>query len=231
MKKIIALFLVAGVTSSSFISCNRNQPPSQSTGSTTASTTESTASPSSSSSSEILSPEFVDTQIIENPNYDYIVRAVKNGENGEIIGVAVFSWKQEKAAANLIFDSEYVLNGVSYPVTQIGVGQGILSFQSQLESIRVPESVRSIEKKAFSFCASLKTVTLSEGLEEIGEMAFWACKALEHVSIPSTVTEIGKNAFAGCENLKSVRIPRRFENQIENIFFGHHDDLIIEYID
>ena len=227
MKKIIALFLVAGVTSSSFISCNRNQPPSQST----ESTTETTAYPSSSSSSETLLPEFVDTQIIENSNYDYIVRAVKNGENGEIIGVAVFSWKQEKAAANLIFDSEYILNGSSYPVIQIGVGQGILSFQNQLESIRVPESVRSIEKKAFSFCASLKNVTLSDGLEEIGEMAFWACKALEHVSIPSTVTEIGKNAFAGCENLKSVKIPRRFENQIENIFFGHHDGLTIEYID
>ena len=222
MKKIIALFLVVGIASS-FVSCNRNKSPCQST--------ENTMYPSSSDHPETPPPDFVDTPIIEGPDCDYTVRAVKSGENGEIIGMAVFSWKQEKATANLSFDSEYVLDGVRYPVTQIGVGQGILSFQEQLRSVTIPESVLSIEKKAFSFCTSLKTVTLSEGLEKIGEMAFWGCKSLEQISIPSTVTEIGKNAFSGCENLKSVKIPRRFENQIETIFFGQQDTLQIEYID
>ena len=222
MKKIIALFLVVGVASS-FVSCNRNKPPFQSM--------ENTTYPSSTDHPEMPPPDFVDTQIIENPDYDYTVRAVKSGENGEIIGIAVFSWKQEKATANLSFDSEYVLDGVRYPVTQIGVGQGILSFQEQLRSVTVPESVLSIEKKAFAFCTSLKTVTLSEGLEKIGEMAFWGCKSLDRISIPSTVKEIDKNAFSGCENLKTVRIPRRFENQIETIFFGQKESLQIEYID
>ena len=238
MKKIIALFLVVGMTTAAFSSCKRNQngdstSSSQTTASSTSSQTTASNPNSEKSASTTEKPPlvFVDPQIIDNNKYDYIIRTVKDESSKEIVGVAIFSWKQEKASANLVFDSEYVLDGVTYPVTQIGVGQGILSFQDKLESITVPGSVLSIEKKAFSFCASLKTITLSEGLEEIGEMAFWACKSLEHVSIPSTVTEIGKNAFSGCENLKSVKIPRRFENQIESIFFGHHDDLIIEYID
>ena len=233
MKKIIALFLVVGMTTATFASCKNNGGDN-----TTASTSQSPTSISqtSGSDSETSSTQkppiiFVDPQIIDSNQYDYIIRTVKDQDTNEIVGVAVFSWKQEKASASLVFDSEYVLDGVTYPVIQIGVGQGILSFQDKLESITVPSSVISIEKKAFSFCASLKTVTFSEGLEEIGEMAFWACKSLESVSIPSTVTEIGKNAFSGCENLKSVKIPRRFENQIDTIFFGLANDLQIEYID
>ena len=237
MKKIIALFLVVGMTSATFASCKPNNSnsttdsrPAEST-SSQSSGSNSSGSESSSSSTERPPIVFVDPQIIDSNKYDYIIRTVKDQDSNKIIGVAIFNWKQEKASANLVFDSEYVLNGVTYPVTQIGVGQGILSFQDKLESITVPSSVISIEKKAFSFCASLKTITLSEGLEEIGEMAFWACKSLESISIPSTVTEIGKNAFSGCENLKSIKIPRRFENQINTIFMGHHEDLQIEYID
>lgn len=236
MKKIIALFLVVGMTTATFASCRNNgnnstsdSTPSQSQ--TTSSQTSGSNSETSASTTEKPPIIFVDPQIIDSNKYDYIIRTVKDQDSNKIIGVAIFNWKQEKASANLVFDSEYVLDGVTYPVTQIGVGQGILSFQDKLESITVPSSVISIEKKAFSFCTSLKTITLSEGLEEIGEMAFWACKSLESISIPSTVTEIGKNAFSGCENLKSIKIPRRFENQINTIFMGHHEDLQIEYID
>ncbi|MBQ8498035.1 MAG: leucine-rich repeat domain-containing protein [Clostridia bacterium] len=235
MKKIIALFLVVGMTAVLFASCKKN--PDSTDTSTSASTTESTSGNTSTSETTTETTTkgpvvFVDPQIIDSLYYDYIIRTVKDQDTNKVVGVAIFNWKQEKAKSELVFDSEYTMqDGTKLPVLQIGVGQGILSFQNELKSITVPASVDKIAKKAFAFCSELKTVNLSEGLESIGEMAFWSCKSLESISIPSTVTEIGTNAFAGCENLRSVTLPRAFESQIDNIFEGCPSDMVITYID
>lgn len=241
MKKIIALFLVVGLTAALLVSCKNN---SDETSDTSASTTESTSgtagSGSTSTSTSATTTEtttagpiiFLDSQIIDSLNYDYIIRTIKDQNTNTVVGVAIFNWKQDKATSNIVFDSEYVMeDGTKQPVLQIGVGQGILSFQNELKSITVPASVNKIAKKAFSFCTELETINLSEGLESIGEMAFWACQSLESITIPSTVTEIGTNAFAGCENLRSVTLPRVFETQIDNIFEGCPEDMVITYID
>lgn len=237
MKKIIALFLVVGMTAALFASCKKN--PDSTDTSTSATTTETTSGNGSTSTSATTTEtttkgpvSFVDPQLIDSLRYDYIIRTVKDQDTNKVIGVAIFNWKQDKAKADLVFDSEYMMeDGKTVPVLQIGVGQGILSFQNELKSITVPASVDKIAKKAFAFCSELKTVNLTEGLESIGEMAFWSCKSLESISIPSTVTEIGTNAFAGCENLRSVTLPRAFESQIANIFEGCPSDMVITYID
>lgn len=242
MKKIIALFLVVGMTAAFLVSCNKDEPDqttdtssSSETTETTSGTTDSGTTSTSATTTETTTAGpivFVDPQLIDSLNYDYVVRTVKDQNTNKIVGVAVFNWKQEKATSNIVFDSEYTMSdGTKQPVLQIGVGQGILSFQNELKSITVPSSVTKIAKKAFSFCTELETINLSEGLESIGDMAFWACKSLESISIPSTVTEIGSNAFAGCENLKSVTLPRAFEGQISEIFEGCPADMQITYID
>jgi hypothetical protein len=238
MKKIIALFLVVGMTAALFASCKTTETNETTTNNNQ--TTETTTVGSGETSTSATTTEtttqgpiiFVDPQIIDSLNYDYIIRTVKDQNTNQNIGVAIFNWKQDKATANIVFDSEYTMtDGTKLPVLQIGVGQGILSFQNDLKSITVPASVDKIAKKAFSFCSELETIVLAEGLESIGEMAFWACKSLESISIPSTVTEIGTNAFAGCENLKSVTLPRAFESEIANIFEGCPADMVITYID
>ena len=241
MKKIIALFLVVGMTAAFFASCGNDQTTETTTGGatneTTTTGTEGTGNTESTSATTTETTTagpivFVDQQIVDSLNYDYIVRTIKDQNTQKIVGVAVFNWKQNKSTNNIVFDSEYKMDdGNTYPVLQIGVGQGILSFQGKLESVTVPAGVTKIAKKAFSFCTNLKSLQLSEGLESIGEMAFWACKSLTSVSIPATVTEIGSNAFAGCENLKAVTLPRAVEGQIADIFSGCPADMVITYID
>lgn len=239
MKKIIALFLVVGMTAALFVSCKPANEETTTDNSTSATTTETTGGSGSTETSSTTTETttkgpvvFVDSQLIDSLNYDYIIRTIKDQDTNKVVGVAIFNWKQDKATDTIVFDSEYTMkDGTKCPVLQIGVGQGILSFQNELKSVTVPASVTKIAKKAFSFCTELTTLNLSEGLESIGEMAFWACKSLESVSIPSSVTEIGTNAFAGCENLKSVTLPRAFESQIDNIFEGCPEDMVITYID
>lgn len=226
MKKFLALFLVICMSAFIFASC-KEEPPQETTGTgeTTSGSTSSSGTTATTAATE-TTHVFNDPQVIDSLDYDYIIRTIE--ENKEIVGVAVYTWKT--ASDSIVFDSEYVLDDKTYPVLQIGVGQGILTFQKQLKSVTIPSSVQKISKIAFSYCSALETLNLSEGLEEIGEMAFWNCSSLESVSIPSTVTTIGKNAFADCSNLKTVTIPRAFENQIDDIFAGC-GELEITYID
>lgn len=233
MKKFVALFLAVGMSTALFASCNNNNETTTETTDTLettsgSETTDTSATTSTPAESTFI---FVDPEMYDSLRYDYIVRTVKDN-NESVIGVAVQMWKQSKASSEIVIDSEYTAdNGATYPVIQVGVGQGVLSFQSQLESITIPASVQTIAKKSFMFCSSLKTLNLSEGLETIGEMAFWNCTALETLVIPSTVTTIERMAFAACESLKSVTLPRSFEDQIDDIFSGCPEDMVITYID
>ncbi len=146
-------------------------------------------------------------------------------KNAEIVGFAVCGWRNEEATANIRFDAEYTArdsagNPTTFPVIQIGVGQGVVNFQTKLESVFIPEGVKKIANNAFTQCTNLKSVNIPEGVTTIGKMAFWHCTSLESIVIPNSVTEIGKFAFSDCTSLKSVTIPERFRDQASNIFDG-----------
>lgn len=257
MKKYLALFLVICISALLFVSCKGDKTPDNTSDDTSSGETTASSTPGSSTSETTTPPEttrvFTDTQIFDSLDYDYTVRTILD-ENGNITGVSVFTWKREKAADAIAFAEEYVINGQSYPIIQIGVGQGILGFQSQLKSITIPGSVLTISQSAFSFCTSLTTLNLSEGLRNINDMAFWNCPSLTSLSLPSTVKNIGKsafsnctslttlyipagvesigdNAFAGCTSLTSVTIPRAFEGRISDIFPQLPANAVITYLD
>lgn len=78
------------------------------------------------------------------------------------------------------------------------------AYCTNLISIIIPNSVKTIKKNAFNHCESLENLTLPEGLEKIGDSAFRQCQALSSITIPKTVTCIDSNAFAYCGRLESV---------------------------
>ena len=81
---------------------------------------------------------------------------------------------------------------------------------SGLESITIPDSVKTIGEKAFRECANLKTVTLGKGVERIGNYAF-SSSGLESITIPDSVKEIEIGAFYDCKNLKTVVLGKNVE--------------------
>lgn len=244
MKKVIATLLALGMTTLLFAACGEDttttttaDPTTQTTVSTndsTSATTDTTKPVETTTVKENI--VFVDSEMVDNKDYGYFVRYIRN-ESNDIVGVAVHGWKIDNAATEIVVDSEYAVRNTTtgqltmYPVLQVGVGQGVLSFQGKLESITIPSSVTKIATKAFVSCTKLKTLNLSEGLTSIGEMAFWNCTALETLVIPSTVTEIGRLAFDDCKNLKSVTLPRMFESQVENIFGIYAATINFTYVD
>lgn len=64
-----------------------------------------------------------------------------------------------------------------------------------VESVTIPNSVKSIEFFAFGGCTNLKSVKLPEGLKVIEAFAFAFCEELGPVIIPRSVESIGLDAF------------------------------------
>ena len=70
----------------------------------------------------------------------------------------------------------------------------------------------------FLHCRSLETIVLPDTLRTIGEKAFAYCTNLREVTIPDSVTGISKGAFDHCENLARVYLPRNLTQNHPHTF-------------
>lgn len=80
-------------------------------------------------------------------------------------------------------------------------------YNSDIESITLPESVFEISDASFMNCKSLSKVKLPNGLRELGRSVFHSCVSLESIRIPESVTVIPNSAFFDCSNLTDVKLP------------------------
>ena len=94
------------------------------------------------------------------------------------------------------------------PVTDIVyIGEVSTNWQTGLQSITLPSTLKRILGHAFNSCKYLTTINLPDGLEYVGARAFNGCESLETVVFPDSVTYIGDACFDACTNLKSVTLP------------------------
>lgn len=91
------------------------------------------------------------------------------------------------------------------PLTAIA--ENAFSGQTNILSVRIPDSIQTIGDSAFENCTALTSVTVGSGVESIGNSAFRACTALTGVTIGSGVESIGQSAFEYCNSLTGVTIP------------------------
>lgn len=127
--------------------------------------------------------------------------------------VANMSWRIKDgevtitAYVNPLFPEEVVLPQTieGYPVTAIGMTA--FSNCTNITSITIPDTVKTIGEKAFYSCYKLQKVTLPKGLTSMGAGVFSDCKVLTEVEIPDGVTEIADSAFFDCFALAKVSIP------------------------
>lgn len=77
-------------------------------------------------------------------------------------------------------------------VTEIGEGAFECSY---MPSVRLPSTLKKIEKQAFMHAHNLTKITLPDGLETIGDEAFSGCHPRNAVVLPASIKSIGKKAF------------------------------------
>ena len=107
--------------------------------------------------------------------------------------------------ASAVYGSDII--SVDMPDSIKSIGYGAFYYCDSLTSIVIPDDVTSIGEYAFENCTSLTSVTIPDGVTRIGRGAFFYCTSLITVTIPDGVTSIGGNVFNNCTSLTTVTIP------------------------
>lgn len=86
------------------------------------------------------------------------------------------------------------------------IASNAFEYIQTIETVKIPDSVKEIDRLAFAGCLELKSVSFGNGLETIGQSAFNGCSSLEEAALPDSLQELGSSAFAFC-GLKRVSLP------------------------
>lgn len=105
------------------------------------------------------------------------------------------------------FSSQKSLNSVTIPEGVKSIGKYAFWCCNSLTSVTLSKSVVTIEMGAFSNCSSLTNITIPKGVKSIGDNAFFECNRLSRITIPSSVKSIGASAFWNCSSLIGITIP------------------------
>lgn len=90
---------------------------------------------------------------------------------------------------------------------------------NNIESIVIPDGVRTIGIEAFLYCKKLKKVVFPRSLMFIGNSAFCGCSNIENLDFLNTnLFSIEKYAFQACIQLKQVTFPKTMRYIAESAF-------------
>ena len=110
-------------------------------------------------------------------------------------------YRKKMPYTRLEIPAEY--NG--YPV--VGIEYMAFAYQSNLEYVKLPDTIKTIEHSAFYDCSALKEVVFPDSVQTIGRSLFSGCTALESVKLPKKLERIETFMFSGCSSLKRIEIP------------------------
>ncbi|GHT55260.1 hypothetical protein FACS1894109_01480 [Spirochaetia bacterium] len=128
-------------------------------------------------------------------------------------------WKHPGVAKHPTTDFGTVITGytgsaraVTIPATingspVIGIEDYAFMGNTNITSVIIPDSVKSLGDNVFQNCTALTSVTLPAYLKKIDNSAFAGCTSLRTVALPNSVTKIGFQAFQGCTSLASITVP------------------------
>jgi hypothetical protein len=98
--------------------------------------------------------------------------------------------------------SSFEVEETDYTVTRLGGFNG----HTELELIRLPDTVVELSTAAFEGCRKLSEISLPESLLTISNRALQACTKLKELIIPANVRIINDTAFAECTDLTKISV-------------------------
>ena len=217
MTRIFVCLMLVGILLIYFSGCN-NLTSNQLSNSTTEvitepnmmTETETESSPSMEMETEIEPNLALDFQYETNSNQTGIVINKYIGKKQDVV---IPSYIENLPVVSLKgIPDEYYTTAISE-----GVFQG-----SNIKTVVIPKTVRSIGYAAFRDCKELTTITLlsDSSLTNISGKAFANCVKLEKIDLSSTqVKIIDPLAFQGCTNLKEIAFSETLEEIRAKAFY------------
>jgi len=150
---------------------------------------------------------------------------------------AIFSSTVSEGAATLVRylgrDQVIVVPATvqGYPVTKIGNRCFANLPLGGVQSVVIPEGIRSIEKEAFDGSHNLTNVVLPNSLTNIATRAFASCSKLPRITIPEGLKTLGTDAFYFCAALEEIDVaPSNTEfSGREGVLFNKDQTILLQY--
>lgn len=79
--------------------------------------------------------------------------------------------------------------------------------RTDVETVKMPNSVTHVGSYVFQDCPNLRTVTLSDNIVHLGEGTFWGCQSLCKLSLPKGIRNINDYTFNNCNSLTEIVLP------------------------
>lgn len=96
------------------------------------------------------------------------------------------------------------------PIEHLKISASIINLPymgiNTLKTVTFAENSKltTLEQDAFSYNSELESITLPEGLRKIGDLAFYNCVGLKTIVIPESVTDIGYSVFDNCKAVEDI---------------------------
>lgn len=117
--------------------------------------------------------------------------------------------------------STTALRSLTLPEGLAATGDSICYGASNLATLRLPATLRSIGNGAFDGCAGLRgDLVLPDAIESIGDWAFHSCVEVSIPKLPASLRRLGEYAFNGCTGLKSIALPDALSDIATSAFAG-----------
>lgn len=105
-----------------------------------------------------------------------------------------------------VISPESAVTSIVIPEGITSIGEDSFKQFTSIETVTIPASVKVIETNAFNGCTTLTAVHATDGLKRIESGAFSYCTALTSFEFPSTLEYIGAGAFSSIA-ITEITIP------------------------
>ena len=89
---------------------------------------------------------------------------------------------------------------------------------TELQTIKLPETIKDIGSYAFYYCINLKSINIPDQVTAIYAGTFVWCNKLTSIHLPDNITFIGQSAFSDCISLEEINIPGKCTRIAEEAF-------------
>ena len=133
-------------------------------------------------------------------------------------------WSTQSSYTESVYVPSTVISGTTtYSVTKIG---SYAFANSSVTSVRIAEGIEIIDNNSFINCSQLLTLSLPTTLRSIGYNAFWYCTKLEELTLPEGLLTVRGDAFYGCSSVTKLVLPSTLTS-IENDAFNNMSSLVL----
>lgn len=129
-------------------------------------------------------------------------------DGGEVIGIA-FADKVVEAMCVANWDENndgMFSKDEAAAVTDLGSVFANNTDITSFDELQYFTGLTSIGEQAFYYCSNLNSIIIPENVKTIGNRAFYVCSDLKSLRIPANVSNIEDRAFAYCSGLESIEV-------------------------